>query len=70
MNLCSLCKSTHDKTHSIIKYGNKNYICNKHNETFVKYCKDCKNDLCLSCINEHKNHKVISYEDELIDIKN
>ena len=69
MNLCPLCKSIHDKTHTIINYDNKNYICNKHNEAFVKYCKKCKIDLCLSCINEHKNHEFFSYEDELIDIK-
>ena len=25
--------------------------------------------MCLSCINEHKNHRVISYEDKIIDIK-
>ena len=69
MNLCPLCKSVHDKSHSIINYDNKNYICNKHNEIYFKYCDDCKIDLCLSCINGHKNHKIISYEDELIDIK-
>ena len=69
MNLCPLCKSIHDKSHSIINYDNKNYICNKHNETFIKYCKDCNIDLCFSCINGHKNHKVLSYEDKLIDIK-
>ena len=68
-NICPLCKSIHDKNHIIIDYDNKNYICNKHNEFFVKYCKDCKIDLCLSCINEHKNHEFFSYEDELIDIK-
>ena len=69
MNLCPLCKSIHDKKHSIINYDDKNYICNKHKETFVKYCEDCKIDLCLSCINGHKNHKLISYEDELLDMK-
>ena len=70
MNLCPLCKSIHDKSHIIINYENKNYICKEHNETFVKYCKNCKKDLCLSCINGHKNHKIISYEDELKDMKN
>ena len=69
MNLCPLCKSIHNKKHSIINYDFKNYICNKHNETFVKYCEECKIDLCLSCLNGHKNHKLISYEDELMDIK-
>ena len=68
MNLCPLCKSIHDKTHLIINYDNKNYICNKNNKNYIKYCEDCKIDLCLYCINEHKNHKLISYEDKLIDI--
>ena len=45
MNLCPLCKSIHDKTHSIINYDNKNYICNKHNEIFVQYCTN--DSLCL-----------------------
>ena len=70
MNLCPLCKSIHDKSHIIINYDNKNYICKEHNETFVKYCYDCEIDLCLSCINGHKDHKIISYEDELVDMKN
>ena len=34
INLCPLCKSIHDKTHSLINYDKKNYVCNKH-ETFV-----------------------------------
>ena len=70
MNLCPLCKSIHDKNHSIINYDYKNYICNKHNETLFRYCENCNIDLCLSCINEHKGHKLLSYEDKLIDIKN
>ena len=69
MNLCPLCKSVHDKTHSIINYDNKNYVCNKHNETLFKYCEDCKIDMCLSCVDEHKDHNIQSYEDNLVDIK-
>ena len=69
MNLCPLCKSIHDKTHSVINYDNKNYVCNKHNDIFFAYCEDCKIDLCNLCSNEHKIHKLISYQDELIDIK-
>ena len=69
MNLCSLCKSIHDKSHIIINYENKNYICKEHNETFVKYCKDCEIDLCLSCINGHEDHYIISYEAKSINMK-
>ena len=68
MNLCPLCKSIHDKTHTIINYDNKDYICNKHNETLVQYCNNCNIDICLSCYNEHKNHEIISYQNKLIDI--
>ncbi len=44
-NLCPLCLSTHDKTHTIINYDNKNYLCNKHEEKFTRYCEECKIDI-------------------------
>ena len=69
MNLCPLCKSIHDQTHSIINYDNKDYICNKHGESLVQYCNTCNIDMCLSCSNEHKNHEIIIYQDKLIDKK-
>ena len=69
MNLCSLCKSIHDKKHIIINYDNKNYICNIHNKKFEKYCEDCNKDICSSCLNEHENHILDTYEDKLKEIK-
>ena len=33
-NICPLCKLNHDKSHIIINYEDKNYICDKHNEPF------------------------------------
>ena len=36
-NICPLCKTKHDKNHIMINYDDKNYICNKHNEPFIKY---------------------------------
>ena len=45
INICPLCKSSHDKKHNIIKYENKDYICQKHNDIYVKYCYKCR------CIN-------------------
>ena len=63
MNLCPLCKEEHDKSHLIINYDDRNYICLKHNELFGFYCEDCKMDLCTSCLNMHKNHKLKSFED-------
>ena len=65
INLCPLCKSQHDENHEIINYDNKNYICNKHNENFTKYC--CNRNICIECEKEHKSHKSIYYGDILPD---
>ena len=35
INICPLCKSSHDKKHNIIKYENKDYICQKHNDIYI-----------------------------------
>ena len=69
MNLCPLCKSVHDKNHNIMEYGSLYYICNKHSETYFKYCEDCKVYLCLSCESEHENHNLTSYSEILSNIK-
>ena len=79
-NLCLLCKPNHDKEHNIIKYDQKNYICRKHNDTLIQYCEKCEQNICFSCIEEHKGHKTIflgdiipnmkEKKDELIEIKN
>jgi len=72
INLCPLCKSSHDKTHNIINYDQKNYLCEKHQEIFIKYCNECKMNICLICENEHKGHNTIAYADMLpneIEIK-
>jgi len=71
-NICPLCKLKHDKDHIIIKYDDKNYICKKHNDSFIKYCKECNENICIICENEHNNHdiidlgKIIPNKDELI----
>ena len=64
MNLCPLCKSKHYKTqksHEIINYDEKDFICSKHNINFSCYCKNCNMDLCTNCLEEHQNHDIISY---------
>ena len=69
INLCPLCKSSHEKTHNIIDYDQKNFICNMHYEGYSSYCKDCKIDICLMCENEHAEHKIISYGRIMPNIK-
>ena len=52
MDLCPLCKSIHNKKHKIIDYNLKNFKCKNHMISFVKYCKDCKLNVCLKCEKE------------------
>ena len=60
-NLCILCKNNHDINHNIIKYDDKNYICEKHNEALIKYCIKCNKNICFVCDEEeHENHENIS----------
>ena len=64
INLCPLCKSTQEKNHKghkIIDYEQKYFVCNKHNELCDSYCTKCKEDICIICINEHKNCKIEPY---------
>ena len=62
-NICPLCKSFHSKEHKIINFENKNYICDDHNMNYIKYCKDCKLNLCIRCAIEHKEHNNIDFTD-------
>ena len=65
--LCPLCKLKHDKNHEKINYELKNYICNKHNESFSRYCEQCDNNICIKCEKEHKNHNSISLGEMMPD---
>jgi len=62
-NICPLCESNHDKTHKIINYDERLYICDKHYENYNSYCKECKINLCILCVGEHKLHKKIYFGD-------
>ena len=73
INLCPICKENHDKSHSIIDYNLRNYICQQHNERYIAYCNDCKINICGLC--EHEGHKTEYYkkpniEDKKEEIKN
>jgi hypothetical protein len=60
-NLCQICKQKHDKTHNIINYDDKYFICDLHYELLNSYCTDCQKDLCLNCEKNHSNHTKITY---------
>ena len=58
-----------DNLNYIINYDNKTYLCEYHNKEFIKYCKECRKNLCIFCVNEHTNkHNFISYENIIPDI--
>jgi surface protein len=61
--LCPLCKNKHDKSHSIINYDDKCFICEKHGEYYTKYCDDCQINLCRVCEPNHQTHKLIYFID-------
>ena len=65
--ICPSCKSTHAENHKIINYDDKNYICNKHNESYCKYCEQCKEHLCLSCETDHNKHKLFDLGEKAIE---
>ena len=67
-NLCPLCKSSHDRTHKIINFDKKNFVCEQHYEDFIKYCTNCKLNLCLNCSNDHKDHTCVPFDSILPDI--
>ena len=61
INLCPLCKSIHDKTHNIINYEQRNYICRIHNEQYNSYCENCNVNICMECEEMHYGHKIIYF---------
>ena len=61
LNLCPLCKNSHNNEHYIIDYDQKNYYCDIHDELYNSYCNTCKKNLCVACEKTHKNHEILSY---------
>ena len=69
-NLCESCKIIHDKTHNIINHKDKYFICDFHFEPYNSYCLTCKKDICMQCKFEHKEHKILFYEELISNTPN
>ena len=69
-NLCPLCISIHDKSHNIIDYEQKYFICKLHYQPYNSYCQKCKNDICIMCEKEHEKHERKTYGVIMPDLKN
>ena len=61
INLCDKCQTNHDYSHNIMDFGEINYLCGKHKDSFAKYCNECKIDICCLCEEEHSGHKLTLY---------
>ena len=62
MNLCPLCKKEHNLKHNTIKYENKLFICDIHEEPFISYCNNCKKNLCFTCEEKHDEHNITDFK--------
>ena len=70
INICPLCKSSHDKEHQLINFEDRNYICREHYESYISYCNDCKKNLCYQCELGHDDtHKTIFYKKIMSNIQ-
>ena len=59
--LCPLCKNNHDKKYAIVNYDFKNFMCERHYETYNSYCSYYKVNLCLRCQKYHQEQNIISF---------
>ena len=72
---CADCIKTHaqgeKKSHKLIKYDEKYYLCSKHYNKFISYCSKCKSDLCDICEKNHKgkDHEIIKYDSKTPDVE-
>ena len=67
INLCPLCKTSHNKEHVIIDYDSKNILCNKHGERYMFYCDECNLNLCDLCELSHNEYHNYSYLNDIIE---
>ena len=51
-------KKIDSNAHNIYEY----LICKTHKKPFHNFCENCKENLCDNCLDRHKEHKIISFE--------
>ena len=63
--LCQECKNTHDnKSHKISNSEEIKYICNIHEQTYIKFCNQCDENICELCEkNEHSGHFISDFKE-------
>lgn len=63
--ICSSCKPKHEQNHKIINYDQRDFICEDHNNPFIKYCTHCNKNICSSCEEEHTKHKKVKNNEKI-----
>lgn len=61
INLCPICKNSHDPTHKVINHDEKDYKCKIHSEILTGFCETCKINTCMYCT-DHEKHELINYK--------
>ena len=57
-----MCQSLHKEHKNIVNYSLKYFRCSFHKDKeFISYCLDCNKNLCIFCINQHKEHNIINF---------
>jgi len=51
----------HNKSHKIIDYSLKDYVCELHNENYISYCKNCKMNICRIC-GDNTKHEINKFK--------
>jgi len=69
-NICPVCKEIHNKSHSIIDYEDRFYICEKHNSYYNSFSDNSKINLCMKCEKENHFKNIICYKNILPDLNN
>ncbi|XP_062863931.1 uncharacterized protein LOC134325611 [Trichomycterus rosablanca] len=71
----TFCKSHLEPHHNVLKLRKhklinpvknlEDYICQKHEKPFERFCRDDQTSVCqICCLDDHKNHNIISIEKE------
>ena len=66
IDLCPLCKTKYNKTHIVVNYDEKNYLCHLHGQNYTSYCQECEKNVCSKCdINHNKDHNFVYYRESI-----
>jgi hypothetical protein len=70
---CNNCQRDHDKgenlNHKIIGVKYLDFFCFEHDKYFDNFCLECQKNLCSKCLNTHRGHKIIKFNDKIFNVE-